>query len=404
MKYNYTASDREGTEVKGNIEASSREQAVEQLHQKNLIVMSIDEDISLAFNRLANIQIGGFSLKDRVLLSKQLGVMLTAGLPLTQAMEVLVDQAQDDIMKEQLTGARNDLQNGIPLSQAFAKNTKIFNEVQINLIAAGEKSGNLVEIMQKISEDMEKAHQLRGKIRGALIYPAIIFVAIFLVMIVLVVFMVPQMEKLYEDFGIENLPFVTNIIVTFSNIITSTSGIVGISLFLLTSVIGFFYYRSTESGKRVFHKLALRLPVFGKLNNMIQVAEFSRLLSLLLSSGVPIVDALNIVANSTSNMIYADVVRESAAKVTKGVPLAQPMTRSDVFPKVFTRVITIGEETGKLDQVLLDMADFYDNEVSEMAGNLTKLLEPVILLIVAGLVAFLAIAVYWPIYNIGQYV
>ncbi len=404
MKFSYKATDKDGTEVSGQMEANNRDAVVDQLHSQGLIVMNVEESIGFDWSTLSQIQIGDFSLKDKLMVTKQLAVMLTAGLPLTQAMQALVEQAPNDIMKKQLMKTHKDLQNGIALSQAFARNTKIYNEVQNNLIAAGEKSGNLVEIMEKVAEDMEKAHRLKGKIKSALIYPAIIILAVILVMIILVVFMVPQMKKLYEDFGIEELPFVTQIIVQFSNFVSSPLGIITLILIMFSAIFGYFYYRSTESGKRIVHRLILKSPIFGKLNHMIQVSEFARLLSLLLSSGVPIVDALNIVAKSTSNVIYADVVSDASIRVTKGVPLAQPLVRSEVFPKIFTKVVTIGEETGKLDQVLLDMANFYDNEVSEMADNLTKLLEPIILLVVAGLVGFLAIAVYWPIYNIGQFV
>lgn len=404
MKYKYTASDKDGTKVTGELEANSRDEVVDFLHEKELIVISIEEAIGVSLKKLSQFQIGGFSLKDKVIITKQMVAMLTAGLPLTQAMQVLVEQAPNDAMKEQLEKVYKDLQNGMALSQAFARNTTIYNDIQTNLIAAGEKSGNLVEVMVKIAENLEKAHRLRGKIRGALIYPAIIMSAIVIVVIILVVFMVPQMEQLYQDFGIENLPLVTNIIVKFSNFISSIYGIIAIALGIISVIAAVIYYRSTVSGKRLFHKIFLTVPVFGPLNNNMQVAEFSRLLSLLLSSGVPIIDALNIVARSTSNVIYAEVVYLSAERVSKGVPLAVPLTKSNIFPHVFTRVVTVGEETGKLDQVLLDMANFYDNEVSETADNLTKLLEPFILLLVAGLVAFLAVAIYWPIYNIGQFV
>lgn len=404
MKYKYIASDKDGTRVTGELDADSREGVVNFLHEKELIVISIEEALGLNWSKISQIQIGGFSLKDKVIITKQLVAMLTAGLPLTQAMQVLQEQAPNDAMKQQLEKVYRDLQNGMPLSQAFASNTSIYNEIQTNLIAAGEKSGNLVEIMEKIAEDLEKSHKLRGKIRGALIYPAIIMLTIVVVVIILVVFMVPQMEQLYEDFGIAELPFVTNIIVKFSNFISSVYGILVVLLGIASIAAATVYYRSTVSGKRIFHRIFLSVPVFGPLNHKIQVAEFSRLLSLLLSSGVPIIDALNIVARSTSNVLYAEVVYLSSERVSKGVPLAVPLTRSGIFPPVFTRVVTVGEETGKLDQVLLDMANFYDNEVSETADNLTKLLEPFILLIVAGLVAFLAIAIYWPIYNIGQFV
>lgn len=404
MLFSYVASDKEGNATKGKIEAASRDEAVDILHSKGMIVISVDDNVAMQIQKIGRIQIGGFSIKDRMVFTKQLVAMLEAGLPLIQAIEVLTDQSPNELMQEQLRSMYKDLQNGLALSTSFEKNTKIYSKLEINLIKAGEKSGNLNEVLHNIAKNQEKAGRLRGKIRSAMIYPAIITVAIIAVMFILVVFMVPQMQSLYEDFGIEDLPWVTSIIVSFSNFITSLLGLFTLVFIVFLSIFVFGYYRTTPSGKRLFHRFILKLPIFGGLNKKIQVADFSRLLSLLLSSGVPIIDALNIVADSTSNVIYQEAVRDAASQVTKGVPLATPLTKSEIYPKILTRVVAIGEETGKLDQVLADMANFYENEVNEIADNLTKLLEPLILLVVAGLVAFLAVAVYWPIYSLGEYV
>lgn len=402
MNFRYLATDKNGDELKGDMEAATREEVVNSLHAKGLVVVSIEEKIEVDLKTLSQIQIGGFSLKDKLLVVKQLTAMLTAGLPITQAMDVLMQQAPNPTMQREINKVYKDLQNGIALSKAFQKNSKIFSEVQINLIAAGEKSGNLVTVLTKIQEDMSKANKLRNKIRGAMIYPAIIFVAIVAVFVVMVLFMVPQMEKLYDDFGIEELPLVTNIILTISNFFVSVTGIATLVLLVVAFVVAFYYYRTTSSGKKIVHRIVLKIPVFGPLNEKIQVAEFSRLTSLLMQSGVPIVSTLQIVANSTSNIIFKEVIIQAADSVSKGVPLAVPLNKSKVFPEIFSRIVVVGEETGKLDQVLADMAGFYDEEVTNTADNLTKLLEPFILLTVGLLVAFLALAVYWPIYSIGD--
>ncbi len=403
-KYKYVAFTKTGEKITGIKEADSRDEVALWLQKQSLMIASIDESISVALKKIAHMQIGGFSLKDKNVLTKQLVIMLEAGLPLTQALQVLKEQAPNDAMKDQLENVYRDVENGTSLSKAFKKNSKIFNEVQINLISAGEKSGNLVEMLKKIEEDLARSRNLKSKIKGALIYPAIIFVAIVVVLIILITFMIPQVEKLYDEFGIDRLPWITSFIVNLSHFVTSVAGIFAVLLMFFVIIALYLYYKSTKSGRRFFHKIALELPVFGKLNNKIQVAEFSRLLSLLLSSGVPIVDALKIVAKSTSNVIYKEAIIDAANKVTKGVPLAVPLTKSKVFPTLFTKVVVVGEETGRLDQVLLQMANFYEDEALKIADSLTKLLEPFILLITAGLVAFLAIAVYWPIYSIGQYV
>ncbi|MBN1331612.1 type II secretion system F family protein [Candidatus Dojkabacteria bacterium] len=402
MKFSYTASDKNGKLVKAVIEADTRDEVVNTLHAQGLIVMSVEEKIRSSFKDIGQIQISGYGLKDKLMVVKQLVAMITAGLPITQAMDVLKDQAPNPKMKAEIIRVYKDLQNGIPLSKAFSKNSKIFSEVQVNLMAAGEKSGNLVEILGKIQQDMANANRLRNKIRGAMIYPAIIFVAIIAVFVVLVTFLVPQMEKLYADFGIEELPGLTNIIVKVSKFVVSPIGLIVIIVLLIAGISAYYYYNSTESGKRMMHRIILKIPVFGDLNQKIQVAEFARLTSMLLKSGVPIVDTLNIVANSTSNILFKEVVEESAVNVSKGIPLAVSLSKNKIFPPVFSRIVVVGEETGKLDQVLSDMAGFYDEEVTNMADNLTKLLEPFILLVVGGLVAFLAIAVYWPVYSIGD--
>lgn len=404
MQFTYTATDKQGTQTSGRIEAASRNEVADMLHEKGLMVMSVNESIGMQLRKFGQIQIGKFSLKDRMIFTKQFVAMLEAGLPLVQTIEVLKEQAPNEAMGEQLGKVYKDLQNGMSLSKSFSKNSNIFSELETNLMSAGEKSGNLTEVLSNIGENMEKANKLKGKVKGALIYPAIISVAIVAVMAILIIFMVPQMENLYKDFGVQKLPFVTNIIVSISNFITSIVGIMTLVFFIILMIVIFGYYRSTDSGKRIFHRLALKLPVFGPLNVKIQAADFARLLSMLLSSGVPIIDALNIVADSTSNVIYQEAVRDAAAKVIKGVPLAVPLTQAKIYPAILTHVIAIGEETGKLDQVLADMATFFENEVNETAENLTKLLEPIILLVVSLLVGFLAIAVYWPIYSIGQYI
>jgi type IV pilus assembly protein PilC len=402
--FNYTATDKQGNETKGKLEAASRDEVVDRLHEQELIVMSVEDSVGMQLKKLGQLRIGNFALKERLIFTKQFVAMLEAGLPLVQTIEVLKEQAPNEAMAEQLVMVYKDLQNGMSLSKSFAKNSNIFNTLETNLMSAGEKSGNLTEVLGNIGSNMEKANKLKGKVKGALIYPAIISVAIVAVMAILIIFMVPQMENLYKDFGVTKLPFVTSVIVSISNFITSVIGIVSLIFFAILMFIIFGYYRSTESGKKIFHKLALKVPVFGPLNVKIQAADFARLLSMLLSSGVPIIDALNIVADSTSNVIYQDAVRLAATKVLKGIPLAVPLTQANIYPKILTRVIAIGEETGKLDQVLADMALFFESEVNETAENLTKLLEPIILLVVSLLVGFLAIAVYWPIYSIGQYI
>jgi type IV pilus assembly protein PilC len=306
-------------------------------------------------------------------------------------------------LKDQLVQVQTDVEGGNTLSQAFQKNTTIFSEVQINLLSAGEKSGNMVEVIAQIAVDMEKSHELASKIKSAMIYPIIIFIAIFVVLIILIVFMVPTVESLYKDFNaLDKMPDITKFMIKMSNFFSNPIGLIVMVLIVIISIASFKSFTSTEKGKLAMAKLTLKMPVFGNLIQKMQLAQFGRLLSMLLQSGVPIIEALKNVANALSNPVYTKAVMETVDSVAKGVPLAVPIANTGAFPLIYVRMISTGEQTGNLDKVLSDMGKFYEDEVNEITNNLTKLMEPLILLLVGGMVGFLAVAVYLPIYQIGE--
>lgn len=402
-KFKYVATDKTNQQVIGTYKAQSREQVADYLRNRELFVVSITQDIGLDFESLSNIQIGGVSLKDRMLLVKQLSTMLKAGLPLVQTLEILTKQIDNKSLQENMIQVQSEVEGGTTLSAAFQKHTKIFSEVQINLISAGEKSGNMTEVIAQVAEDMQKSHELRSKIRSALIYPAIIFIAIFIVLIILVTFMIPTVETLYKDFNAEDkIPAITRLLVSVSNFFSNPVGLVVMFIILLVTYVSFQSYNRTENGHYVIGSLMLKLPVAGQIIRKMQLAQFGRLLSMLLKSGVSIIDALQIVANALDNPVYKKAVSETIEDVSKGVPLAVPLAKSNVFPLLYTRMVSTGEQTGNLDQVLADMGAFYEAEVNDLTNNLTKLMEPIILLVVGGMVGFLAVAVYLPIYQIGN--
>jgi len=276
--------------------------------------------------------------------------------------------------------------------------------LQVSLIVAGEKSGTLNEIMAQIAVDLEKSKALSSKITGAMIYPVIIFIVMGIVLLVMLLFMIPSVKNLYHDFGVNELPGPTQFLVNLSDAVSNPIGFITIVVLIVAVVFGFRYYYSTYQGRRNVDKLLLKLPVFGSLLTKIEVTQFTRLLSLLLKSGVPIVEALKVVANSLGNTSFKDLVLQSADEVTKGNSIAIPLAKGNVFPLVLLKMIATGEETGKLDKVTGDMALYYEAEVDEITSNLTKLMEPFILLTVGVLVGFMAVAIYLPLYSIGQYI
>lgn len=397
--YDYRAVDAEGKPVRGDVEADSRNAVVDMLHEKGLVVLHIDEKLKFGLKDILNMQIGGVPLTSKVIFSKQLATMLAAGLPLLQALDVLASQEKNAGFRSALENVVHLVEGGSNLSNALGKQKGIYTEVELNLIAAGEQSGNLVEMIQKVADNLEKQKDFNAKLRGAMIYPVIIFVAIIIVVVLLMIFMVPAVEGLYKDFGGE-LPWVTRFMVDVSNFIISFWW--GILTVLAAAVIGLKYYQSTPSGREVFDRLFLTMPIFGKLVTKIQLAEFSRLLAMLLKSGISIIEALNIVANALPNIHFRRGLKAAAKEVEKGVPLAVPISKNEDFPIIISRIIATGESTGNLDKVLEDISKFYQTEVDNMTSNLTKMLEPIILLVVGGVVAFLALVVYVPIYGLAD--
>jgi len=397
--FEYIAVDKNGKTIRGDYEAKSRNEVVEFLHERKLVVVHVDEKIAAGLKDILKFNIGGVPLTNKVIFAKQLATMLSAGLPLLQALDVLTSQEKNSAFRSGLERVVQLVEGGSSLSKAFAKQRGIFTDVEINLIAAGEKSGNLVEMIQKVADNLENQKNFRSKIQGAMIYPVIIFIVVIVVVILLLMFMVPAVEQLYGDFDAE-LPWVTRVVVNISNFILSFWWALVIGMF--ATVVSFIYYRSTPSGKEIFDRISLSMPIFGNLVTKIQIAEFTRLLAMLLKSGIGIIDALHIVGKALPNVHFRKALFDAAKEVEKGVPLAVPLSKNEDVPLIVSRIIATGESTGNLDKVLTDIAQFYQTEVDNMTENLTKMLEPVILLIVGGIVAFIALVVYMPIYGLAN--
>ncbi|MFS8130896.1 MAG: type II secretion system F family protein [Candidatus Dojkabacteria bacterium] len=406
-EFKYIAVANTGQRIEGVKEAETQNEVIEYLNSQGMMPVIVQENVGVNFKKLLNIEIGGMSLEEKVVLIRQLSTMVGAGIPIIQAIDILVQQADKDTVKEKLTKIYRMIEAGTALSDAFRKEAGILNEVQVNLMAAGEKSGNLNEILLKIADDLEKSKNLSGKIRGALIYPAIIFVVMIAVLILMIVVMVPQVKQLYTSLGQTELPFVTNVLVGIGNIFTNIPSLIITVIVIVSLYLLFKYYVGTPNGRKQFDAFKLRLPVFGNLLQKIEIVEFCRLLSMLMVSGIPIIEALDIVGRATGNVVFRDIVLGAKEDLAKGSSLAIALAKfntKNAFPLIIIRMIATGEEAGSVDVVLKDLAAFYESEVDQIAGNLTKLIEPFILVIVGVLVGFMAIAIYLPIYQVGQIV
>ena len=402
----YKAAKQNGEIVNGEIDAQNYEEVYQKLSEQKLLTLDIQPKVEFDFkkfgSKLKDIEIGDIPLNEKVIFSRQLATMLSAGLPISQTIEILLQQAKYVKMKNKLAEVYKDIQGGIPLSVAFAKQQFIFNELQISLIQAGESSGNLSEIMLQIADDMRNSAQLQGKIKGAMIYPIIIFLVIIVVVVVIMVVMVPAIESLYKDFGNVELPGVTQFMINASNTMSNPVFLISSVVILIAAVLSYRAFYKSKGGRSTIDKLTLVLPIFGELISKIQVYEMTRLLHMLLKSGIPIIDALKSTSKALSNYHFKTALEEAAIEVAKGVPLAVPLSRSRVIPTIVVKLIATGEQTGKTDQILSEIKRFYGDQVDEMTSNLTKLMEPIILIIAGVMVAFLALAIYVPIYNLGN--
>ncbi len=403
----YTAIDSTGKKIEGKRNAQKKEEVMEFLNAKSLTVISIRESFGVDLKKIGSIEIGGQSLGERVIIAKQLSTMVSAGIPILQAIGILVEQTTKPSLKEKFQNVYKNIESGLSLSKSFERAGGLFTEVQINLIAAGEKSGNLNDMLNKVAEDLEKSKNMRGKILGALIYPVIIFVVLIIVVGVMIVFMVPQVSELYASFGQPELPLVTRILVRISSLIGNPTFIIGLLIIIASLFLSYRAYTDKPERRIPFDKIKIKIPVFGPLLKKIQLAEFCRIMSMLISSGIPIIEALEIVAKAMPLTLYETILNKAKEDVTKGTSISVSIAKNnykDTFPPILLKIIATGEESGKLDKVLEDMYLYYNNEVEQITGNLTKLLEPFILVLVGGMVAFLAIAIYYPIYQVGNFI
>ena len=397
--FKYKARTLEGAPYNGKIEAKSQQEVVDQLLEKKLIVVSVKEDTGFSLDRLNEVNIGGVPMKEKVVFVRQLSTMVSAGLPITQALDILRQQIENPRFKKIVDNVFADVQGGISLARAFSKHDDSFDDITISLIRAGEESGNLETILERVATEMEDKKSLQEKIKSAFTYPIIIVVVIVIVIVLLVTVLVPSMKEIYDDFDAD-LPWATQALVNMSDFALAYWWVILLGVIALAVAIKLFL--DTEKGLRVWHKIILKLPVFGMLTSKIQITQFTRLLGLLLDSGLSIVDALELTASSLSNLHFRDAVMEAKVDVEKGIPMATPLARSEYFPLIVSQMVAVGEESGEISEILGKMTQYYKSEVDVMTTNLTTLLEPMILVVMGVVIGFIAFAVYTPMFSLVE--
>ncbi|HEV2339291.1 MAG TPA: type II secretion system F family protein [Patescibacteria group bacterium] len=396
MKLTYKATTPTGRIVQGVMDAKDIQEAAYFLRAKELLPIRLEQEKAKEtipfvsyFNRLTT--------NDLVLFTRQLSSMLTAGLTLTQALDILKDQIQNEGMKEVVSSIISDVQEGKALSTAIQKYPQLFSHVYISLIKAAESSGFLDKVLLRLADNLEKEQKLRSTIRGALTYPVIIVILMVVVMGVMMIFVIPQLTVLYSNLNIP-LPLPTQIVVGLSNIVIIFWPFLiglGVVLFVL-----YKRWKKTDSGELIHDSLILKIPVFGNLIKKRILTEFSRTFGLLIGAGTLVVESLNESAEVAGNRIYKTAIIDIAKRVEKGVTIGDAISAYPIFPPMIVQMVKIGEQTGNLDESLLKVSEYFEREVEGTVKTLTTAMEPFIMIILGIAVAFLIISIITPIYNL----
>lgn len=392
----WEARARSGEVRKGVMDADDKEAVNQRLRAQNLNPVKVKKK-AVAMN----FQFGApVTSQELVVFIRQFATMIDAGLPLVQCLEILSNQGENKAFNVILKDIKGTVEQGATFSDALKRHPKVFDELFVNLIAAGEMGGILDTILNRLGVYIEKRVKLQRQVRGALVYPIAVFCIAVVVMGVLLTMVVPTFEKMFADFGgTDNLPPLTQFVIGVSHgVVDKLPFIIGGGI---AAFFGISYSYSTRRGKRFWHWMSLHFPAIGPAMRKIAVARFTRTMGTLLSSGVPILDALNVVSKTAGNVLIETALQDVSEKITQGRTMAEPLAETKVFPSMVVQMIGVGEQTGALDVMLNKIADFYEEEVDVAVGSLTALMEPVMMVGIGGMVGFMLIAMYMPIFDIA---
>jgi len=394
--YVWSGRSREGQRQKGELAAKNKDDVISIMRKQNIMVTSVTKrakkfSINLPFKSKA-------SDKDIAIFTRQFATMIDAGLPLVQCLDILSKQADNKTFAAVINEIRQDVEAGSTYADSLKKHPDVFGDLYANMVAAGELGGILDTILNRLSKYIEKNIKLKRQVKAALFYPSTIVAVAFIVIIVLLVYVIPIFAKMFTDFG-GTLPVPTQLVIGASNFMRSNILIIiGI---MAASIIGAGKYYKTQNGRLVVDTMVLRMPVFGMLARKISVAKFTRTLGTLISSGVPIMDGLDIVAKTSGNKVIEKAIYATRQSISEGKTLSEPLETSKVFPPMVVQMIAVGETTGALDAMLSKIADFYDEEVDSTVGIMTSLLEPILMIFLGVVIGFIVVAMYLPIFKLA---
>src|SRR5215208_6853657 len=398
-QYAYRALDKQGEIVQDKLEGSGEMAVAQELRQNGLMVIEVKEQSVANKDILAPFK--GIGLADLVVFSRQLATMINAGLPIVRALYILSEQTENPKLKDVVVAVRKEVEAGSSLSESLEKHPEVFSRLYTEMVKAGEIGGMLDGVLLRLADQLERDQDLRRKIRSALTYPIVVLVLAILATSFMLIFIVPVFAGLFQDLG-GTLPLPTRICMLLSSILTSFWGILvyaamGLGVYL------FFRWKKTEQGRKVWGRAVLRIPAkIGDVVHKAVLARFARTLGTLSAAGVPILQAIEITATSSGNWVMENALFKSRDAVREGLPLYKPLEEEPVFPPMVTRMIAVGEETGDVDGMLTKIAEFYESEVDAAVKALTSIIEPIMIVVVGGIVGAIVISMYLPLFKIYE--
>ncbi len=389
--FSYLAIDKDGKQVKGSIQSADEGSVRAKLKIDGLTLVSLKRQSMLTKD--LTIGSGGVKTRDMSVFCRQFASVLAAGVTVVEALRMLAEQTENKTLKNALLKTRENVQQGDTLAEAMAKSPKIFDSMFCNMVAAGEESGNLENCIVRLGTQLEKSAKLKSMVKGAMVYPIAVLIIALGVLIIMSIVVVPKFEGMFADMG-TTLPGSTRALMAFSDFLMTKWYIliiVVVGLIVLISAV-----KKTPQGKHFFGRLALKLPIFGSLNMKSQSASFSRTMSTLVSSGMGITAALDIAAKAMSNVIYSDILIKAKDEVEQGIPLSVPIRKAPEFPPMVNNMLAVGEESGNIENMLTKVAEYFEEETEQTTANLSTILQPVIILLLGGIVGWIVLSLYQP--------
>jgi type IV pilus assembly protein PilC len=403
MKVFYTAKSFKGGTKSGEAEVKNERELADQLRAEGYILTSFKE---IEKEKKGEVKIKfldrffGISLKEKLMFTRNLGVMIASGLPLSRAIKNISFQSKNKRFAIILDDIYKGIQAGGTFSDGLAKYPAIFSELFVNMVRVGESSGNLEETLDILAVQLEKEHDIKSKVKGAMVYPSVILVAMVGIGIIMLTYILPKLMGVFKDMNAE-LPWTTKMVIGLSDFLRGHPLLFTLGFILL--LIFFKFFLATNSGKKTLGFLGIHFPLIRNLVIKVNCARFARIYSSLLKSGVSVVDALKIISNTLTNFYYKNAIADGAEQVQKGIPLSKIIgAHENIFPVLVTQMIEVGEETGRTESVLLKLAEFYEGEVSQITKNMSSIIEPILMIIIGTAVGFFAVSMLQPMYSLME--